>query len=39
MKVIKLQDAEKGKNSEKCKTLEYSFMDKDIDLGDRKSVV
>ena len=33
MKVIKLQDAEKGKNSEKCKTLEYSFMDKDIDLG------
>ena len=33
MKVIKLQDAEKGKNGEKCKTLEYSFMDKDIDLG------
>lgn len=33
MKVIKYQNAEKGKNSDKCKTLEYSFMDKDIDLG------
>ncbi len=33
MKVIKYNDALKGKNSEKCKTLEYSFMDKDIDLG------
>ena len=33
MKVIKFEDAEKGKNSEKCKTLEYSFGDKDIDLG------
>jgi len=33
MKVIKYEEAEKGKNSEKCKTLEYSFRDKDIDLG------
>lgn len=33
MKVIKYNDALKGKNSEKCKTLEYSFKDKDIDLG------
>ena len=33
MKVIKYNDALKGKNSDKCKTLEYSFMDKDIDLG------
>lgn len=33
MKAIKFEEAEKGKNSEKCKTLEYSFMDKDIDLG------
>jgi len=33
MKIIKYQDAEKGQNSEKCKTLEYSFGDKDIDLG------
>lgn len=33
MKVIKYNNALKGKNSEKCKTLEYSFMDKDIDLG------
>ena len=33
MKVIKYDNALKGKNSEKCKTLEYSFMDKDIDLG------
>lgn len=33
MKVIKCNDALKGKNSDKCKTLEYSFMDKDIDLG------
>ena len=33
MKVIKYNDALKGKNSGKCKTLEYSFMDKDIDLG------
>ena len=33
MKVIKYNNALKGKNSDKCKTLEYSFMDKDIDLG------
>ncbi len=33
MKVIKYDNAIKGKNSEKCKTLEYSFNDKDIDLG------
>lgn len=33
MKVIKYNNALKGKNSYKCKTLEYSFMDKDIDLG------
>lgn len=33
MKVIKYDNALKGKNSDKCKTLEYSFMDKDIDLG------
>lgn len=33
MKVIKYNNALKGKNSEKCNTLEYSFMDKDIDLG------
>lgn len=26
MKVIKYNDALKGKNSENCKTLEYSFM-------------
>ncbi len=33
MKVIKNDDALRGENSEKCKTLEYSFGDKDIDLG------
>ena len=33
MKVIKYSDAEKGKNSDKCNTLEYSFEDKDIDIG------
>lgn len=33
MEVIKYNNALKGKNSDKCKTLEYSFMDKDIDLG------
>ena len=31
--VIKHNNTLKGKNSDKCKTLEYSFMDKDIDLG------
>lgn len=33
MKMIKSIDAVKGSNSEKCKTIEYSFGDKDIDLG------
>jgi len=33
MEVIKLNEAEIGQNKEKCKTLEYSFGDKDIDLG------
>lgn len=33
MKVIKCDDALPGNNSEKCKTIEYSFSDKDIDLG------
>lgn len=33
MKIIKNRDAEKGANSDACKTIEYSFGDKDIDLG------
>lgn len=33
MKVIKNNEAIYGKNSDKCKTIEYSFNDKDIDLG------
>lgn len=33
MQVIKNKHAIEGSNSEKCKTLEYSFNDKDIDLG------
>lgn len=33
MQVIKYSNAIKGANSDKCKTLEYSFNDKDIDLG------
>ena len=33
MQVIKYSDAIKGSNSDKCKTLEYSFNNKDIDLG------
>lgn len=33
MEIIKYENAEKGANSDKCKTLEYSFKDKDIDLG------
>lgn len=33
MKIIKYAEAEKGANSDKCKTLEYSFGDNDIDLG------
>lgn len=33
MKIIKYQNAETRKNSEKCEVTEYSFGDKDIDLG------
>lgn len=33
MKLIKKEEALKGANSDLCKTLEYSFGDKDIDLG------
>ena len=33
MKIIKSNEAIKGSNSDKCKTIEYSFGDKDIDLG------
>lgn len=33
MKIIKNKDAIKDSNSDKCKTIEYSFNDKDIDLG------
>lgn len=33
MKIIKSNEAEIGANSEECKTIEYSFGDKDIDLG------
>ncbi len=33
MQIIKNNSAVKGANSDKCKTLEYSFNDKDIDLG------
>lgn len=33
MKIIKCSDAIKGNNSDKCKTIEYSFGDEDIDLG------
>lgn len=33
MKMIKFENAEKVANSDKCKTIEYSFGDKDIDLG------
>lgn len=33
MKIIKFNDAERGANSDECKTLEYSFGDNDIDLG------
>lgn len=33
MKIIKYNEAEKGKNSDVCETLEYSFGDNDIDLG------
>lgn len=33
MKMIKLHDAKSGKNSDLCLIKEYSFGDKDIDLG------
>lgn len=33
MKIVKLHDTETGQNSDVCKTIEYSFQDKDIDLG------
>ncbi len=33
MQLIKNNNAIKGTNSDKCKILEYSFSDKDIDLG------
>ena len=33
MKIIKSNDAEKGTDSNECKTIEYSFGDNDIDLG------
>ena len=33
MKIIKSNDGIEGTNSDKCKTIEYSFDDKDIDLG------
>lgn len=33
MELIKYDQAVPGKNSEICKTLEYSFQDKDLDLG------
>lgn len=33
MKIIRKNNAMPGKNDEKCTTLEYSFNDKDIDVG------
>ena len=33
MRIIRKEAAEIGSNSDKCKTIEYSFGDKDIDLG------
>ena len=33
MQIIKNNNAIKSANSDKCKTIEYSFNDKDIDLG------
>ena len=33
LKIIKNEDKVLGSNSDKCKTIEYSFNDKDIDLG------
>ncbi len=33
MKIIKKDEAIAGTNSNECKTIEYSFGDKDIDIG------
>ena len=33
MKIIRKDEAVIGTNSDKCKTIEYSFGDKDIDIG------
>ena len=33
MKIIRNEEAIHGENSDKCKTIEYSFGDEDIDLG------
>ena len=33
MMIIRSEDAIVGANSDKCKTIEYSFGDSDIDLG------
>ena len=33
MKIIKFNKAKQGTNIENCKTMEYSFEDKDLDLG------
>lgn len=33
MKIIKLEQAQRFDNSEKCKLLEYNFKDKDIDCA------
>ena len=33
MQIIKYDNVQKGKNSDKCKTLEYSFRNKNMDLG------
>lgn len=34
MKIIKNNEGIEGNNSDKCKTIEYSFDEKDIDLGE-----
>lgn len=33
MKIIRNDEGKRGTNSSNCKTIEYSFLDKDIDLG------
>lgn len=33
MELIKKNDATEGKNSDKCKYIEYAFSDKDLDLS------